>query len=346
METMNTVMTPCGSQSIIDATASPGRLNKISEDTKANRIFMRWIEVSLEVDGEAAEAVAEVMHRYGYQGVAIEQAGFYIERWEDEIPPAKTLIVRAYLQEDETASALKQQLEEALYQLGRLYEAMPQQPTYTVVDDQDWAEAWKVHYKPLRLGRKILIRPLWITDLQIAPDDVVIALDPGMAFGTGTHPSTQLVLEATEDLLPTMPGAEVLDLGCGSGILAIGAAKMKAGHVYGVDTDPMSVRVTGENAAQNDVQDKITAELGSLELLLEKGYTCQLALVNILSKVIVMMCGQGLGKVVRPGGVAVFGGIIEEQADEVEAALRTTGLTPYKRRMSGDWVVIEARKES
>jgi ribosomal protein L11 methyltransferase len=249
--------------------------------------------------------------------------------------------VRAYFPEDDQADAAKAQIEAALGHLNWLY-PMPT-PQYRVIDEQDWAEAWKVNYHPVRLGHHILIRPLWV-EVTPEPDDVVIALDPGMAFGTGTHPSTQLVLEAAEELVPTLPGAKVLDLGCGSGILAIGAIKFGAATVRAVDIDPIAVKVTRENAEVNGVADKITADEGSLALILSEGVAYDLALVNILAKVIVMLCGEGLGEVVRPGGVAVFGGIIEEQAAEVETALRTTGLIPYKRRMSGDWVVIEARK--
>ncbi len=303
---------------------------------------MRWIEVSMEVDGESAEAVSEILQRYGHQGVAIEQGGFSIETWEDEIPPADKLIVRAYLPDDDQVETQKQQLEQALWHLGQLY-PMPT-PQYRVVDEQDWAEAWKANYHPLHLGRHIYIRPLWV-EQPGDPGDVVIALDPGMAFGTGTHPSTQLVLEATEDLLENWPGAKVLDLGCGSGILSILAAKLGAAHVLALDTDPIAVRATADNAAANAVSDRITAQTGSLESLLHAATRFDLALVNILAKVIVALCEQGLGSVIRPGGIGVFGGIIEEQANEVEAALRATGLTPYKRRMSADWVVIEARRE-
>lgn len=302
---------------------------------------MRWIEVSMEVDGESAEAVADILQRYGHQGVAIEQGGFYIETWEDEIPPAKTLTVRAYLPEDERTDAAKQQLEEALWHLGQMY-PMPS-PKYQIVDEEDWAEAWKVNYHPLHVGRHIFIRPLWI-DTPGDPGDVVIALDPGMAFGTGTHPSTQLVLEAAEDLLENWPAAKVLDLGCGSGILSIEAAKLGAAHVLALDTDPIAVRATVENAEANRVAALITAQTGSLDSLIHAATRFDVALVNILAKVIIMMCGQGLGSVLRPGGIGVFGGIILEQADEVEAALRSTGLIPYKRRLSADWVVIEARK--
>jgi ribosomal protein L11 methyltransferase len=166
-----------------------------------------------------------------------------------------------------------------------------------------------------------------------------------MAFGTGTHPSTQLVLEAAEALLENWPGAKVLDLGCGSGILSIAAAKLGAARVLALDTDPIAVRATAENATANGVQDQITSQSGSLDSLLHAATRFDLALVNILSKVIVAMCEQKLGSVIRPGGIGVFGGIIQEQAEEVEAALRTTGLLPYKRRSSGEWVVIEARRE-
>jgi ribosomal protein L11 methyltransferase len=304
---------------------------------------MKWVEVSLEVDGEAAEAVAEVLNRYGHQGVAIEQTGFLIDTWEDEVPHSDRLIVRAYWAADERAEPARQQLEEALHHLNRLY-PMPA-PQYRMIDEEDWAEAWKANYHPVRLGRRLLIRPLWIEDVELRPGDVVIALDPGMAFGTGTHPSTQLVLEAAEDRLALMPGAEVLDLGSGSGILAIAAAKLGAGHVLAVDTDPIAVRATAENAEANGVAASIESRSGSLGVLLAEGRTFDLALVNILAKVIIALCDEGLGNVIRPGGMAIFGGIIEEQAADVEAALRGAGLIPFNRRHSADWVVIEARRE-
>src|SRR5260221_1947466 len=274
---------------------------------------MRWIEIAMEVDGEAAEAVAEVLQRYGHQGVAIKQAGFFIETWEDEIPPAEHLIVRAYLPQDDRAEGSKKQLEEALWHLGKLY-PMPV-PQYRVIDEEDWAEAWKVNYHPVHLGRHIFIRPVWI-DVAGEPGDVVIALDPGMAFGTGTHPSTQLVLEATEDLMDTTPGAKVLDLGCGSGILSILAAKMGAANVLALDTDPIAVRVTDENTAANGVADRVTAQTGSLDSLIHAATRFDVALVNILAKVIIAICQHGLGSVLRPGGIGGFGRIIQEHADE------------------------------
>ena len=303
---------------------------------------MRWIEITMVADGESAEAIAEVLQRFGHQGVAIEQDGFYIETWEDEVPKPERLIVRAYIPEDERSTAAQAQLEEALHHLGRLY-PMPE-PQYKFVDDEDWAEAWKANYHPLRLGRHIFIRPLWI-EATGEPGDIVIALDPGMAFGTGTHPSTQLVLEAAEDLLEARPGASVIDLGCGSGILSIGAAMLGASKVYACDIDPIAITATRVNAEPNGVQDKIDLREGSLAELLEAGIKADIALVNILAKTIIILCGEGLSNLIAPGGVGVFGGIIETQADDVEAALRMAGLTPYKRRQITDWVVIEASKQ-
>lgn len=300
-----------------------------------------WIEVSMSVDGEAAEAVAELLQRYGHQGVAVEQEGILPDIWdEDQPPPARRLTLRAYFPDDERAEETRQRLEMALGHMSLMY-PMPQ-PAYKVVHEEDWAEAWKAHYHPVRIGRRLLIRPLWVEQVETEPDDIVIGLDPGMAFGTGTHPTTQLCLEALEDRMT--PGLRVLDLGCGSGILAIAAARLGAADVLALDTDPIAIRATQENAAQNSAADKITAQVGSLESLITSARRFDLVVVNILARVIIEMCDQKLGQVVRPGGLAIFSGLIDTQIEEVEQALRKTGLEPYARRQQGDWMVVEARR--
>jgi ribosomal protein L11 methyltransferase len=300
----------------------------------------QWIEVSLSVDGEAAEATAELLQRYGYQGVAIEQEGIMPEAWNDgEVPPAERLTIRAYIPADERAEDTRARLESALGYMNMLY-PMPT-PVYRTVEEADWAEAWKAHYHPVRIGKRLFIRPLWI-DVPVAPDDVELALDPGMAFGTGTHPTTQLCLEGVEAL--TQPGAQVLDLGTGSGILAIAAAKLGAAHVLALDNDPVAIEAAVRNVEQNGVTGKITAQVGSLETVLTSARRFDFVVVNIIAKVIIEMCANRLGDTVRPGGLAIFSGIIHDQADDVEAALRETGLEPYTRRQQGDWVLIEARR--
>lgn len=302
--------------------------------------MVNWIEVTLRVDGEAAEAVVDLLQRYGHQGVSVEQEGIMPGLWEDhQVEPPKQLAVRAYFAADERAEDTKARLESALGHMSLMY-PMPT-PEYKQVADEDWAEAWKAHYHPIRIGQHLLIRPRWI-EMKIAPDDIEIALDPGMAFGTGTHPSTQLCLEALEAL--TQPGASVLDMGTGSGILAIAAVKLGAAHVLAIDIDPVAVQVAVENATENGVADKITAQTGSLESVIGSARRFDLVVVNIIARVIIQMCANHLGDTVRPGGKAIFSGIIDEQAAEVETALRETGLEPYTRRQQGDWVVIEATR--
>ncbi len=300
----------------------------------------RWIEVTLRVDGEAAEVTAELLQKYGYQGVAIEHEGIPPDKLdEDQIPPPTHLAVRAYIPDDSRADETKTQLEQALGYMNMMY-PMPT-PIYRMVEETDWAEAWKAHYHPLRIGRRLVIRPLW-TEVELGADDVEVALDPGMAFGTGTHPTTQLCLEAIEALMPL--GVNVLDLGTGSAILAIAAAKLGAASVLALDIDPIAVEAAAKNVEQNGVSDKITVQEGSLSSVITSARRFDFMLCNILARIIIQMCDEHLGDTIRPGGLGIFSGIIVDQADDVEAALRKTGLDPYARRIQGDWVVIEARR--
>lgn len=299
-----------------------------------------WIEISLQVDGESAEAVAEVLERFGHQGVSLEQDGIPPDTWDEgQVPPPQSLTLRAYFPADDQREATQAQLETALGHMRLMY-PMPT-PVYRKVEADDWAEAWKAHYEPLRVGERLLIRPQW-TDMPLAPGDIEIALDPGMAFGTGSHPTTQLCLQALEDLL--QPAQSVLDLGSGSGILSIAAAKLGAGQVLALDTDSIAVDATRQNARENGVEQKVIAERGSHDCLLSSARRFDLVIVNILARIIVEMAQERLGEIVRPGGLAIFSGIIDTHLDEVEDALRATGLQPYARRQMGDWLLVEAKR--
>ncbi len=302
----------------------------------------QWIEVSLRVDGESAEAIAEVLGRYGHQGVSLEQADIAPDTWDEvDLPPAQNLILRAYFPDDDHAVTTKSQLEAALGHMRRLY-PMPE-PVYRLLREDDWAQAWKAHYQPLRIGKRLLIRPRWI-DVVPAAGDIVIALDPGMAFGTGTHPTTQLCLQALERVI--QPGQVALDLGCGSGILSIAAVKLGARQLLALDIDAIAVAATRDNAIYNNVAKRITAQQGSLDSVRSAARRFDLLIVNILARVIIQLAAQGLGEIVRPGGTALFSGIINEQADEVAAALERAGLSIVAQQRQGDWLLFETRRQA
>ncbi len=306
---------------------------------------MTWLEVSLIVNGEAAEAVADVLTRFAPEGVALEATRLEVALDTDETRPAGDVRVRAYLPADDALEKRRAQLEEALWHLGQLL-PLPA-PEYRTIAAADWSESWKVNFQPIRIGRRLMIVPAWLNP-PLAPEDVAVRLDPGMAFGTGTHPTTQLCLQAIERHL--QPGQPLLDLGTGSGILAIAAAKLGAGPILAVDIDDEAVRVARENAAANDVTDRLVIEAGSLAEVLAGRYGPQwvgvpFVVANILARIIVTLLEQGLAHTVAPGGLLVLSGILDSQAYQVLAALPAQGLTLVAQEQIDDWVAIMARRE-
>jgi len=289
---------------------------------------MEWLEVSVTVENEAAEVVAEVLSRYAHRGVAIEAGP---EGWN-----AGPVVVRAYLPVDDQLWDKKRRIEQAFWHLGQI-RPVPA-PAFRTVAEVDWAEAWKERLDVLRIGRHIVIRPSWRVYAP-EPEDVVIELDPGMAFGTGLHPTTQMCLVALEELNP--PGASVLDVGTGSGILAIAGAKLGAERVLAVDNDPVAVKTARDNVAANGVQDVVRVARGSLA---DVSGSYDLVVVNILAKVIVEMAHTGLATRVRAGGTLIATGIIDDQSAKVVAALEQNGLSLVEQRQVEDWVCLLAQR--
>ncbi|MEA3377052.1 MAG: 50S ribosomal protein L11 methyltransferase, partial [Chloroflexota bacterium] len=262
---------------------------------------MEWLEVGVEVDAEAAEAVAEVLSRYVDRGVAIEAGP---EGWH--VGP---VVVRAYLPHDDQLWEKRKQIEEGLWHLGQI-RFIPE-PSFRSVAEEDWTEAWKKRLTVLHIGERIVIQPSWL-DYDPRSEDIVIRLDPGMAFGTGLHPTTQMCLRALEEFV--QPGAEMLDVGTGSGILAIAAAKLGARSVLAVDNDPQAVAVARSNVVGNDVGQRVCVERGSLP---EISGSYDLVVVNILARVIVELVEEGLSERMRPSAVLITAGITVDKASEV-----------------------------
>jgi ribosomal protein L11 methyltransferase len=301
---------------------------------------MNWLEVALTVNGELAEAVADVLARFAPNGVMTEQAVKFNDE-EDEGTPIGPITVRAYLTADEKLEETRQRLEQALHFLGMI-QPLPD-PVYTPIADRNWMESWKERYQPIPIGQRLIIVPAWLKSPDAAR--LPIRIDPGMAFGTGTHPTTQLCLELVEGCTPQ--GGDVIDVGCGSGILSIAALKLGASLALGVDIDEAAVRASRENAEANDIPaERFLLGQGSVAEVLAGRFPLRqapLVLANILAPILVRLFDAGLAKLCTPGGSLILSGILAEQAGSVLSAGQAHGLSLVEKKQMGDWVALHMR---
>ena len=299
-----------------------------------------WVEVSLTVSAEQAEAVAEVLSRTIPHGVVVEQKAMQNNHDEaNRVEPNARVF--GYLLADATLEDKKRQLEEALWHLGQI-QSLPA-ASYQPILDEDWMAAWKKHYQPIKIGRKLVIVPAWIK--KKFPGRLPIRINPGMAFGTGTHPSTQLCLQLLEEVL--QPAQSVIDVGCGSGILSIAALKLGADSVLGVDIDPAAVKSTLENAANNQLESRLEVSLGSVSEIRSNQFrikSAPLVVVNILASIIIHLFEDGLADLVDSGGKLILAGILEPQAQNVITAANKMGLVLEKTISSSDWTALLLNK--
>jgi ribosomal protein L11 methyltransferase len=303
---------------------------------------VNWLEVSLTVNGELAEAVADVLARFAYSGVMMEQGVTYTDD-EDAGTPTGPITVRAYLEMNDQIEEVRQKLEESLYYLGRIQPLPP--ASYKQIADQNWMEAWKQHYKPILIGERLVIVPAWMDSPD--PNRIPIKIDPGMAFGTGTHPTTQLCLELMEKAMVDVGLSNnefrVIDVGCGSGILSIAALKLGAASALGVDIDAGSIINARENANSNQIGEELILEVGSVQEILAGKFAfrqASMVLANILAPVIVRLFDAGLAELVAENGAIILSGILQEQEQNVVEAAQAKGLRVEERKQMGDWVAL------
>jgi ribosomal protein L11 methyltransferase len=301
---------------------------------------MNWLEVSLVVDGELAEAVAEVLARFAPNGVVIESTAIE-ENLESGGSPVGPLRVCAYLPMDTKTEKTRQQIEESLWYLGRI-QTIPA-PIFKPIQEVNWADNWKEHYHPIPIGKSLIIVPPWLN----SPDKtrISIQINPGMAFGTGTHPSTQLCLEMLEDHTPR--GGDILDIGCGSGILSIAAVKLGAERAFGVDVNPDAILNAYENAGVNGVEDHVVFARGSLREVksgLVEIKAAPLVMANILAHILKKLLDGGLGDLVSPGGTLLLSGILEEQMSEISTKVDHEGFHLIDQLQVEDWVAIAVQR--
>ncbi len=301
-----------------------------------------WLELSVEADVEAVEAVSEILSRVATGGTSVEPAFELVDEGLGAlVDPRRPATVRAYLPLRDRVAG-ERAAAEASQALGHL-QAFGLRPigelTTRVVHEADWADAWKAHFPVLRVGRRLVIRPTWRRQ-RARPDDVVLALDPGMAFGTGLHPTTRLCLATIERLADAgrIDGRAVLDVGCGSGILCLAAARLGAGRVLGLDTDPIAVEATTANARRNRVSRRVRARHGTLP---SGDGPFGVVLANLIASLLVRLA-TALRDELQPGGVLVASGIFVDREAEVRASFVAAGLTIREKTAEGDWLALEA----
>jgi ribosomal protein L11 methyltransferase len=310
---------------------------------------MNWLELSVEVDPEAVEPVSELFARLGYNGgVVVEQAAPEVQAEQDswdelqymEMDPNRPISVRTYLPVEKGTQEKRGQIEQALWHLGRM------RPVGDLrvreCKEEDWANAWKAFYGIQRLGKHIVIKPSWL-EYKPKEGDVVLDLDPGMAFGTGLHPTTRLCLAALEEQV--RPGMNILDLGTGSGILAIAAAKVGGTdvRVAAIDTDSVAVSATRQYVERNGLSSQVRAEQGSAEAAKSEA-PYDLIVANILASVIIEL-SKSLYGLLKPGGTLITSGIFIERGDAVIDALDRAGLPVREKKREGDWLCLISVRE-
>jgi ribosomal protein L11 methyltransferase len=298
------------------------------------------LEIAVQASHEASEAAYAVMSRYAPGRVAIEEPVVQPADGDGaEIDYSQPVTLRAYVPIDGAEASTRQSMEEALYLLSRIDIEGVGEVTARELAEEDWANAWKEHYHTRKVGRRLVIKPSWL-DYDEGPDEVVVELDPGMAFGTGLHPTTDTCLQLLEDLVHG--GERVLDLGAGSGILSLAAIGLGAASVLALDVEPIAVDTCRANCAHVPA---ITVAPGSLPLPRGTGscipQTFDLVLANIIARVLVELAAE-LKACLRPGAKLLASGIIDQREAEVAAAFEQAGLHIERRVQSGDWVTLVA----
>jgi ribosomal protein L11 methyltransferase len=294
-----------------------------------------WVEVSVLVSDEACNAIEKLFNQYG-KGGAVVEGRVLGQNHQSKLD--QMFKVKAYLSLNALRPNQIQAIEQGLDKLRGVYDI----PKVEVreLGMEDWTEGWKKGFTILRIGERIVVAPTWMTYTH-RKKDIVIRMDPGMAFGSGLHPTTRLCLIALEQYLKA--GDHVLDIGTGSGIQSIAAAKLGADRITALDTETVAVETAGKNAALNGVSDRIELYTGTVGSLNAKIRPAHLIVVNILAFTIIDLL-LPLREKLLPGGILIGGGILDEYTREVEDALKTRHYTIIERLVDEEWVTLVAKK--
>lgn len=323
---------------------------------------LRWYEVTVVATEQSQEMVAHYMHELGAGGVSIEESwspdkprdtslGQWYDKPLNDIP-AGLAHIKGYFPEDADTDATVKELTELLRGLPEFgYDAGDFTVSVAEVNEEDWADAWKKYFKPIAVSERLTIKPTW-EEYEPREDELIIELDPGMAFGTGTHPTTALCLRTLEGAI--RGGETVIDVGTGSGILAIGAIKLGAEKVLALDLDPIAVSSATENIKLNGLENVVEVRLSDLlgVLLEEPGADgsasgvrppVDLVVANILAEIILLFISDVMD-VLKPGGIYIASGIYKNKEEDVAAGLLAAGFEIIDRVRQDDWIAFVAGK--
>ncbi|WP_392453919.1 50S ribosomal protein L11 methyltransferase [Chryseomicrobium aureum] len=312
---------------------------------------MKWMELSVLTTNEAVEPISNILHEAGASGVVIEDSLELGKEREDQFGelyelnpqdfPASGVRVKAYLSVTSFIYETVEEIKLAIDNLRTFGISIGEGiVTLHEVDEEDWATAWKQYYHPVKISNRFTIVPTWEDYQPVQSDELIIELDPGMAFGTGTHPTTVMCLQALEKQVQS--GHSVIDVGTGSGVLAIGAALLGADHVHALDLDEIAVKAATENVELNNVQDRVRTVHGNL--LDSVDAQADVVVANILADIILSFTEDAY-QMVKPGGVYITSGIIGARKEDVKQGLVDAGFAIEEVMMMEDWVAIIARKQ-
>lgn len=293
-----------------------------------------WLELKITVPFEFVEPVAELFRRYGKGGVAIEEAGGWNPDEGESPPPRQSAIIRAYMPQTAAYKRNRELVHIGLQLVGKLTDLPPLEERE--IQEREWEEAWKAHFTPLRVGERLLVQPPWLRG-EAGPDDVVIEIDPGLVFGTGHHPTTNRTLACMERLL--RPGDAALDVGAGSGVLSIGAAKLGASRVLGVEIDRVALKAGRANVRANGVSGRVRLYAGTLPNERVTPGWASLVLANVNSVALANLAPE-LRRAMADGGRLVASGILQERREQVADAFATAAFAILEEHRDDDWVTL------
>lgn len=294
---------------------------------------MKWIELSVATDAEGAEAAAALLNEFVSGGAVIEET--LLDQVGERIEPARAFTVRAFFSSNDGTQLAR--AEEALWHLAQLRSMSD--PARRELAEEDWAEAWKKHYTILHIGKALVIKPSWLEYTPHA-EEIIVELDPGMAFGTGLHPTTRLCMIALEER--ARANMKMIDVGAGSGILSITAAKLGLRDILAIDLDQVAAETTARNVAINHVENVVRVEQGSIDSETHRNLF-DLVCINILAEVICELA-PAVASALRPNGIVVASGILDCKTDIVVKALRAVGIETIEIKQEEDWVTLVSLK--